>query len=146
MRWVAIILGLLASVTPLSCRPSGSAPRAAAAPAAPEKPGAKLVCTYTYAGQPQQLSVPPTRDPYGVKATNVYDRFEFKVVYVDAPADIAGVRAYVYQLASDGPVLIHEGKYALTQQNHGRYGFTGQHFVYDPRGRELSYHCEWLYQ
>jgi hypothetical protein len=90
------------------------------------------------------LTVPPTHDAYRVRAKNVQDRFDFKVVYVDAPADVAGVRVYTFHLNSDAPVLIHEAKFAATSENHDRYGFTGKQLVYDPRGREFEYFCEWL--
>lgn len=148
MRGFAIQFGLVASVSfTLSCATKpAAAPPAAAPPAAASGAKPALVCTHTYAGQPQRLTVPPTRDPYSVKGTNVYDRFDFKVVYVDAPADVAGVRIYTYRLDDEGPVLIHEAKYPVAATNLGRYGFTGQHFVYDPNGRELSYHCGWSFK
>jgi hypothetical protein len=102
-----------------------------------------LVCTYTYGGESKRLTVPPTQDPYGVRAESVQDRFDFKVVYVDAPADVAGVRIYTYHLGPDAPLLLHEAKYAASHENQGRYGFTGKQLVYDPRGREFEYYCEW---
>lgn len=136
--------GLLASVVaPLSC----AAKRAALAsplstPRAEPQKG--LRCSYTYGGEVKRVSVPPTHDAYSVRAHDVQGRFDFKVVYVDAPADVAGVRVYTYSPGPDAPVLIHQAKYAASYQNHGRYGFTGKHFVYDPRGREFEYFCEWL--
>ena len=63
---------------------------------------------------------------------------------IDAPADVAGVRVYTYHLASDAPVLIHEAKFAAASANHDRYGFTGKQLLYDPRGREFEYFCEWM--
>jgi len=113
-------------------------------PAAASKPQPALVCTYTYGGESQRLSVPPTRDPYRVRAQNVEDRFEFKVVYLAAPAEVASVSVYTYSPGPDAPILIHEAKYGLPCTNHGRHGFTGLQLLYDPRGREFEYYCEWL--
>jgi len=137
--------GLLASVTTLSCAPSQVVSVPPAQPAterAPTKTG--LVCTYTYGGESRRLPVPPTHEPYTVRPKNVQDRFDFKVVYVDAPADVAGVRVYTYHLASEAPVLIHEAKFPAASANHDRYGFTGKQLLYDPRGREFEYFCEWM--
>jgi hypothetical protein len=64
-------------------------------------------------------------------------------VYVDEPADVAGVRVYIYYAGTDAPVLLHEGKYELLRSVHGPYGFTGKQLMYDPGGRELEYFCEW---
>ena len=146
LRTFLLASGLLANVTvtTLSCAPSQVVATPPARPPTESAPtNAALVCTYTYGGESTRMPVPPTDEPYGVRPKNVQERFDFKVVYVDAPADVAGVRVYTYHLASDAPVLLHEAKFARTSENHGRYGFTGKQLLYDPRGREFEYFCEW---
>jgi hypothetical protein len=103
----------------------------------------QLFCTYTYAGEAKRLLIAATRDPYRVAPLKVETRFELKVVYVDAPADVAGVRVYSYYPGPDGSVLIHEAKYELGRPGRATYGFTGKQLVYEPRGGELEYFCEW---
>lgn len=130
-------------MAPLSC-----AVKRAARPSSPSTPSAEpkkgLACSYTYGGEVKSVSVPPAHDVYSVRAHDVQGRFDFKVVYVDAPADVAGVRVYTYSPGPDAPVLIHQAKYAASYQNHDRYGFTGKQLIYDARGREFEYSCAWL--
>ncbi|HWA73441.1 MAG TPA: hypothetical protein VG937_13945 [Polyangiaceae bacterium] len=141
---VPVLLLLVGSAAwPLGCATSRTQP-ASARPSAPSALApAQLWCTYTYGGEAKRLLVAPTRDPYRATAVKIERRFELKVVYVDAPADVAGVRIYSYYPGPDAPVLIHEAKYELLRPGHGPYGFTGQQLVYEPRGGELAYYCEW---
>jgi hypothetical protein len=127
--------------------PGCASQRAQATPALPAAAhvatAQRLWCTYTYGGEAKRLLVAPTPDPYRVSAIKIESRFELKIVYVDAPADVAGLRIYTYHPGPDAPVLIHEAKYELLRPGHEPYGFTGQQLVYEPRGGELAYYCEW---
>jgi hypothetical protein len=140
LRRGAFLLALLCSPAWLS---GCAGRRVARASAPPTSTPTRLWCTYTYGGEAKRLLIAPTRDPYRVTAVKIETRFELKIVYVDAPSDVAGVRIYSYYPGPDAPVLIHEAKYQLRGPGRGPYGFTGQQLVYEPRGGELAYYCEW---
>lgn len=103
-----------------------------------------LECTYSWGGETKTVRVAPTEDVYGVPEIAVGDQFALKFVYVTAPADVAGFRAYAYSLTDDGAVPLHEAKYRAPYATSGSYGFTGLQLAYDRRGDELAYFCAWV--
>jgi hypothetical protein len=142
LRTVTLSFALLSSSAWLAaCASPRGLP--ASAPAASGASQGQLFCTYTYGGEAKRVPIAATRDPYRVAPLKIETRFELKVVYVDAPADVAGVRVYTYYPGPDAPVLIHEAKYPLRGPGRAPYGFTGKQLVYEPRGGELEYFCEW---
>jgi hypothetical protein len=110
------------------------------APAAAEQ----VVCRYTYGGESRELAAAPVASPYAVPSIQVGSYFRFRVVFQKAPADLASVRIYVYADRDEGAAPLHEAvyPYPVGAAKHARFGFTGQHFVYEPmRDGELEYWC-----
>lgn len=105
-----------------------------------------VACHTTYGGETKQLIVHPTSAPYAVKSIAVGSYFRFRVVFRNRPADTAAIRIYAFADQDDGPALIHQATYPYppARGNAGPFGFSGQHFVYEPEsGAELQYWCEW---
>jgi hypothetical protein len=104
-----------------------------------------LLCHYTYGGEETTLRVAPDQPAYAVEPVAVGSYFLFKVIYQTQPADLAGVRIYVYADREPVPVPVHQVNfpYPLRAQPQAGYGFTGQHWVYEPvRDGEMEYWCE----
>ncbi len=104
----------------------------------------QVVCRYTYGGEARELAAPPVASPYGVKAIPVGSYFQFRVVFQKQPADLASIKVYVYADRDEGAVPLHEAVYPYPPPavQGARFGFTGQHFVYEPvRDGELEYWC-----
>ncbi|HEY4105871.1 MAG TPA: hypothetical protein VGM44_18350 [Polyangiaceae bacterium] len=121
---------------------------ASAAFSACAKAGAppSLECVLDYGGEAHTVIVHPTSDPYRVQPTKIEDAFEFKAVYIAAPADVAGLDLYSYYLTERGSVIADETKYrppfpCNAPSSDGN--FTGAHHVYGPDGEELVYSCRW---
>lgn len=117
------------------------------APAAPAARPDAILCSLTYAAETTTVVALPTTDPYAVTPTSVLGRFDFRVVWIEAPAAAAGVNIYTHQPTPAGPVLLHQAKfrppYAVVPVD-ATHGFTGLQLVYSPdQGRELQYWCAW---
>lgn len=106
--------------------------------------GASIKCHIIYGGENFLVQASPVANPYLVESQKIGRYFEFKVVYVEAPASAAAINIYTYALASGEPVLIHQSKRRPPfPKNAGKHGFTGLNFVYEPsKGSELQYWCE----
>ena len=105
------------------------------------------VCTLQYGGQSWATVVRATSDPYRVQPLKIEDAFEFKAVYVAAPADVAVLDLYTYFVFDKGPVILEQVKYRppFPRNSSGSNGtFTGSHYVYGPNGEELRYACRWV--
>ena len=102
---------------------------------------AAVVCFVTYGGEARRLEFPATQSPYTVQAVNVAERFAFKAIYLREPQQTASINLYTYQLTSQGPKLLHEGKYERVHSG-AAHGFTGRQLVYSSDERELEYWCE----
>jgi len=108
-------------------------------------PAAAVACHYTYGGETRTLLARPTAVPYAEKGVEVGSYFRFRVVFQEAPADLASLKVYTYADFDEGPVLIHQASYPypLPGGAGAPYGFSGLHFVYEPaRDGELQYWCE----
>ncbi len=104
----------------------------------------QVVCRYTYGGETRELAALPVASPYAVPAIAVGSYFLFRVVFQNAPADLASIKVYTYADRDDGPVPLHQATYAYppVAAADARHGFTGLHFVYEPvRDGELQYWC-----
>ncbi|HEX8962900.1 MAG TPA: hypothetical protein VF801_07835 [Rhodocyclaceae bacterium] len=104
----------------------------------------QAVCRYTYGGETHDLAASPVASPYAVKAIPVGSYFQFRVVFQKEPADLAAIKVYVYADRDEGAVPLHEAVYPYPPPpaKGARFGFTGQHFVYEPvRDGELEYWC-----
>ena len=120
----------------------------AAAQAVTSPSGPAVRCTAIYGGEARTFDVEATTNPYTVESLRFGSRrFEFKVVFVASPDDIAGVNIYTFYPTDQGPVLIHQAKYRppypVAAQG-SPHGFTGLHFIYEPeRSSEFQYWCAW---
>lgn len=104
----------------------------------------RAVCRYTYGGESRELIAAPVASPYGVDAIAVGSHFKFRVVFQDRPAGLAAIKVYVYAGREEGDTPLHEAVYPYPPPAApgARFGFTGQHFVYEPmRDGELEYWC-----
>jgi hypothetical protein len=104
-----------------------------------------VLCHYTYGGEEKTLRVTPVASPYPVEPIAVGSYFLFKVVLKVEPADLAGIKIYVYADREPVPVPIQQVNfpYPPRAQATPSYGFTGRHWVYEPvRDGEMQYWCE----
>ncbi len=104
----------------------------------------EVVCRYTYGGESFDLVAAPVASPYRVAAIPVGSYFKFRVVFQKAPADLASVKVYVYADRDGDDVPLHQAAFAYppASPKDARFGFTGQHFIYEPvRDGELEYWC-----
>jgi hypothetical protein len=116
-----------------------------AALARPAVAAEQVLCHYTYGGETRVLAAPPVSSPYGVKAIKVGSYFHFRVVFQNAPADLASIKVYTYSDGDDGPVPIHQATfpYPPARQQAASHGFSGLHSVYETvRDGEFQYWCE----
>lgn len=123
-------------------------PRSAAQSATPTA-APWIECTYSASNQTRTVRVVPTNDPYGVRPLDVAERFLLKLVYVESPVDVAGLRIYAYEIVDEAPpVLLHEAKYPAlsgTAAPRGRSELTGEQRIYaHALSRELTYSCSWV--
>lgn len=99
-----------------------------------------LACELHYGGEVQTLRAPPTTTPYQVKPVAIGSYFLFRVVFETRPE--AGIVLTTFADHEDGPVPIHVAHHPYPPSRGGRYGFTGEQFVYEPmRDGELRYWC-----
>ena len=104
-----------------------------------------VLCHYTYGGEEKTLRATPVTTPYTVEPVAVGSYFLLKVVFQTVPADIAGIKIYVYADREPVPVPIQQVNfpYPPRAQKAGGYGFTGRHWAYEPvRDGEMQYWCE----
>lgn len=126
-------LACLLALDLLSCAPRPSAPLG-------------LRCTTAYGGERRVLDVTPTRAPYRVEATALGQRFLFRAVYVNDPAEVPRVALSVFT-QDDPPQLLQEVTYRPpypSARPSAPYGFTGLTRVYSETARELTYWCAFV--
>ena len=98
-----------------------------------------VACHITYGGETRVIEAAPVATPYSVPTVQVGSYFLFRLVFEAGTA----IKAYVYGDRDSGPVPLHQASFDYPVRNAGRYGFSGQHFVYEPvRDGELQYWCE----
>ncbi|MDD3352939.1 hypothetical protein [Zoogloea sp.] len=105
----------------------------------------QLLCTVSQSGTERTLSATPTRNPYGVPATDIQGHFRFKPVVVGDANSIEYVSIQTYVQTPRGPVLLHQVGYThppLPEGPDSTLPLGGIHAVYAPGlGRELRYAC-----
>ncbi len=135
----------------MTVRASLAAPLLLAGLAAPVV-AATPTCHVSYGGETRHIEAMATPDPYSVPVIEIGDFFLFRIVYRTEPADLAGIKLYTYASLDSGPSLIHQASHRLPLRSTppadapattAEHGFTGLHFVYEPRrDGELKYWCE----
>lgn len=111
-----------------------------------QNPPASVECVIDYWGESHTAILNATTDPYRVTPLKIDDAFEFKGVYVAAPAAEASLAFYAYYETENGPVIVEQTQYlppfpGNTPTSNG--SFTGTHHVYGAGGEELTYACHW---
>ena len=104
-----------------------------------------VLCHINYGGDSRVVEATLVTTPYRVPAVEVGSYFLFRVVFENQPQDQAAIKTYTYASHARGPVLLHQASFPYPPPTGviGRYGFTGQHYVYEPlRDGELQYWCE----
>lgn len=102
-----------------------------------------VACHLTYGGETRVVEAAPVASPYTVAPQAIGSYLLFRIVFRQAPADLAGIKLYTYAALDDGPALLHQASYPYPAPAAGRDGFSGRHYVYEPRyGAELQYWCE----
>lgn len=104
---------------------------------------AVLTCELQYAGEPVQLMVSPSGDPYSARTLDIAGRFRFRALAVGAEGQLEYVKLYVYDLSLSGsPVLLHQATHTAPLAIVAVPGLTGWHRVYSSvLGREFIYGC-----
>lgn len=99
-----------------------------------------VACELYYGGEVRTVRASPTTTPYQVKPVAIGSYFLFRVVFETRPE--AGIVLTTFADHEDGPVPIHVAHHPYPPSRGGRYGFTGEQFVYEPmRDGELRYWC-----
>ena len=102
-----------------------------------------VACLVTYGGATQTLSAAPGDSSYTVPDVEIGSYYLFRIVVRNVPADLASVKLYAYASLPSGRSLVHQAIHPWPVSNTSPYGFTGQHFIYEPQnGAELQYWCE----
>ena len=109
----------------------------------------RIVCHTHYNGESQAHVAHPVATPYGVEGVTLGERFVFRVVFQDKPADIAAVKVYTAVLPDEGPPQpVHQATYrwpVAAGRQHEEQGFTGLQRVFEPTyNGHLEYWCETL--
>jgi len=103
----------------------------------------EVVCHVDYGGEQQVLRAAPTRDPYVVTPVAVGSYFLFRVVFEHPSRAFHGIKITTFADREDGPVPLHVAHFPHPVAKGGRFGFTGEQFVYEPvRDGELRYWCK----
>ena len=103
----------------------------------------QVACHYTYGGETKTLVTTPTASSYVVEPIAVGSYFLFRIVFRQAPADLAGIKLYTYADRDEGPTIIHQASHPYPPPAATVHGFSGLNFVYEPvRDGELLYWCE----
>jgi hypothetical protein len=72
----------------------------------------RVVCHTHYNGESQAHVAHPVATPYGVEGVTLGERFVFRVVFQDKPADIAAVKVFTSVLPDEGPAQpVHQATY-----------------------------------
>ena len=104
---------------------------------------ANVACHLTYGGETRVVSARPTTAPETVAPVAIDSYFLFRIVFRQAPADLAGIKLYTYADRDEGPTIIHQATYPYPPPAATVHGFSGLNFVYEPvRDGELQYWCE----
>ena len=123
-----------AALTAAVLAPSLAAAVAAAAP--------QVRCHVDYGGETRSIEARPVASPLAVAPVEVGSYFRFRLVLLRAAGLPDEVRVETFSDRDDGPVLIHQGRYAVPRR---AGAFTGHQSVYEPvRDGELQYWCEWI--
>lgn len=111
-----------------------------------------VACHLTYGGETQIIEAQPTTTPYTLAPTAIGSFFLFRIVFRQAPVELASIKLYTYANRDSGPALIHQASYPypLAQGaspeailRDASTGFSGLNLVYEPvRDSELHYWCE----
>lgn len=111
--------------------------------------GPRVACHTSYNGDNQTHVASPVTTPYDVESITLGERFVFRVVFQDKPADIASVKVFTSILPDEGPSQpVHQATYRWPapagRQPEGQ-GFTGLQRVFEPTyNGHLEYWCEAL--
>jgi hypothetical protein len=104
---------------------------------------ANVACHLTYGGETRVVSARPTTAPETVAPVAIGSYFLFRIVFRQAPADLAGIKLYTYADRDEGPTIIHQASHPYPPPAAKVHGFSGLNFVYEPvRDGELQYWCE----
>ena len=115
---------------------------AAALTAAPAAAAPGVSCHVDYGGERRVIRAAATQDPYRMAPVAIGSYFLFRVVVEHPSRPLAGVKVTTYADAEGGPVPLHIAHHPQPVRNRGRFGFTGEQFVYEPvRDGELVYWC-----
>lgn len=99
-------------------------------------------CHVDYGGETRSVEARPVASPLMVAPVEVGSYFRFRLVLLRATGLPDEVRVETFSDRDDGPVLIHQGRYAVPRR---AGAFTGHQSVYEPvRDGELQYWCEWI--
>ena len=109
--------------------------------------GPRVVCHTQYNGEGQAHVAYPVAAPYDVEGVTLGERFVFRVVFQNKPADIAAVKVFTSILPDEGPAQpVHQATWRWPlpagRQPQGQ-GFTGLQRVFEPTYTgHLEYWCE----
>lgn len=102
-----------------------------------------VACHLTYGGETQIVEAPPGNAPYTGEPTAIGSFFQFRIVFVREPTDLARINLYTHADLGEAPIPLQHASHPYPLRNQERYGFTGLQRVYEPkRESELQYWCE----
>lgn len=102
-----------------------------------------VACHLTYGGETQIVEAPPGNAPYIGEPTAIGSFFQFRIVFVHEPTDLARINLYTHADLGEAPIPLQHASHPYPLRNQERYGFTGLQRVYEPkRESELQYWCE----
>lgn len=102
-----------------------------------------VACHLTYGGETQIVETPPGNAPYTGEPTAIGSFFQFRIVFVREPTDLARINLYTHADLGEAPIPLQHASHPYPLRNQERYGFTGLQRVYEPkRESELQYWCE----
>ncbi|MEX8496086.1 hypothetical protein [Sphaerotilus sp.] len=101
----------------------------------------RVRCHVDYGGETRTIEAGPVASTLAVAPVEIGSYFRFRLVLQRTRGLPDEVRIETFADRDDGPVLIHQGRYAAPRRSGG---FTGHQTVYEPvRDGELQYWCEW---
>lgn len=102
-----------------------------------------VACHLTYGGETQVVEAAPDNAPYTGMPLAIGSFFQFRIVFVREPADLARINLYVHADLGEAPIPLQHASHPYPVRNQERYGFTGLQRIYEPkRESELQYWCE----
>ncbi|WP_338414170.1 hypothetical protein [uncultured Sphaerotilus sp.] len=106
----------------------------------------RVRCHVDYGGETRTIEAGPVASALTVAPVEVGSYFRFRLVLERTRGLPDDLRIETFADREDGPVLIHQARYAAPLHPAGRRGgFTGYQTVYEPvRDGELQYWCEWI--